>query len=91
MILILDLVVGAVRAVAAPPVRKTHVTKLAFSSKRSASHLLSLESLLSLLPLSLEPLLSRLLSLLRDRDRDRDRLHTNVSLVTFQHPLIHRD
>ena len=27
MILILDLVVGAVRAVAAPPVRKTHVTK----------------------------------------------------------------
>ena len=30
MILILDLVVGAVRAVAAPPVRKTHVTKLTF-------------------------------------------------------------
>ena len=30
MILILDLVVGAVRAVAAPPARKTHVTKLTF-------------------------------------------------------------
>ena len=74
MILIRDSVVGAVRAVAAPPARKTHVTKLIFCLQEVSTHLLSLESLLSLLPLSLEPLLSRLLSLLRDRDRDRDRL-----------------